>query len=80
MTRAVASGSYTIERKYSADDAHYEESFSFDLRDTDYDEPGSSDPVLAEPIDYEAALAERKRTHEPIEPVDTDLANTKFGI
>jgi hypothetical protein len=41
---------------------------------------GLTDPMLTDPIDFDAELAERSRTHVPLEPVDGDQTNSIFGI
>lgn len=41
---------------------------------------GMMDPTLEEPIDYDAELAERRETHEPLEEFDGDIGNSAFGI
>lgn len=41
---------------------------------------GMREPTLIEPIDFEAEIAERRDTHEPLGPVDGELGNTLFGV
>ncbi len=41
---------------------------------------GMTEVELLEPIDYDAEIAERERTHEPIEDAGGNLANSRFGI
>jgi hypothetical protein len=78
LTRTASSG-VAIERRYTGEDARYEHHATIVVAG-DQGIAGISDPILTEPIDFEAELAERERTHEPLGPVDTDLTNTLFGI
>jgi hypothetical protein len=41
---------------------------------------GMTEPVLEEPIDYEAEMAARRQTHEPLEEFDGHIGNSAFGI
>jgi hypothetical protein len=77
---STASGGVVIERKHSAEGATYEESAVMQVGGAG-EVAGEAEPMLADPIDYEAELAERRETHEPIEfDPDTDLTNSQFGI
>lgn len=75
---STASSGVIIEREYRAEDAAYEETVIVGGSGEVADE---AEPMLDEPIDHEAELAERRETHEPIEfDSDADLTNTAFGI
>jgi hypothetical protein len=76
--QSTATGGVVIERKYRTEDGQIEQSSV--VVSSDNVSAGDVDVILVEPIDYEAELARREKTHEPIEPVDTDLTNTAFGI
>jgi len=41
---------------------------------------GMTEPALLEPIDYDAEIAERRETHEPIRDVGGELGNSRFGV
>jgi len=41
---------------------------------------GEVEPLLTEPIDYQAELTERARSREPLAPIDGELTNSDFGI
>lgn len=41
---------------------------------------GMIEPMLEEPIDYEAEIAERQYTHEPLQEYEGDTGNSAFGI
>ncbi len=41
---------------------------------------GMTEPALVDPIDYDAEIAERRTTHEPIHDVGGDLGNSRFGV
>ena len=41
---------------------------------------GMIEPTLAEPIDYEAEIAERLETHEPMADVGGEIGNSRFGV
>lgn len=75
---STASSGVIIERKYRAKNAAYEETV---IVGGPGEVAGGVEPVLGEPIDYDAELEERRGTHEPIgfDP-DADLKNTAFGI
>lgn len=75
----TASGAVTINRLYRAEDTVYEQ-LVWGGTVTDREVAGVSDPILVEPINFDAELAKRERTHRPISPPDTDLSNTVFGI
>jgi hypothetical protein len=76
---STASGGIIIERKYAQEDAAYEASavmYVGGRRETDDDFE-----VLSDPIEYEAEVAERRETHEPIElDPEVDISDTAFGI
>ena len=75
----TASGGVIIERHYASEGIRF--THGARLVVDGCDEPaGVSDPILSDPVDYEAELAERRETHEPIEPVTSDTRNTVFGI
>jgi hypothetical protein len=76
MTRG---GSVVIGRHYTAEGAQYPRSFSVSM-DVDEGVAGVTDPILVEPIDYEAEIARRAATREPLPVVETDLSNTLFGV
>jgi hypothetical protein len=77
---STASSGVVIERKHSAEGATYEESMVMRVGGTG-DVAGESEPILADPINFDAELAERRETHEAIEvDPDADLTNTQFGI
>jgi hypothetical protein len=78
VSRTAASPGVDIERNYSA-----RASYALDAWvrvSGDRGTAGVTDPILVESIDYEQRLAERSRTQVPMQPVDTDLRNTAFGI
>lgn len=75
MTRGSGA---VIERSFVASDAHYAHTFSL-VVGSDQGEAGLADPILTEPIDYAAELAERAK-RDRLPPVETDLANDLFGI
>ncbi len=75
MTR----GSVVIGRHYIAAGAQYPQSFSVSMG-ADEGIAGLTDPILVEPLDYEAEIAQRAATREPLSPVETDLSNTLFGV
>ena len=77
MTR-TASGGIVIVRRY-AGGANYDHEVSGTFG-TDAGIAGVTAPSLVPPIDFEAELAERDRTREPLEPTETDLTNADFGI
>ena len=68
-----------IERQYSGPGARYERSASI-IVGGDAGHAGITDPILTEPIDFDAEIANRRETHEPMPPVDGGLSNTVFGI
>lgn len=76
---STASGGIAIERRYVSSEGHVEQS-SYLIIGGEEGIAGVTDPILSEPIDFEAELNERAATHEPLEPVDTDLTNRAFGI
>jgi hypothetical protein len=68
-----------IHEQYTGTD-HFERSCSLVVVDGSDLDLGMTEATLAEPIDYDAEIAERRDTHEPITPVDGNLANSVFGI
>jgi hypothetical protein len=78
MPDSTASAGFAIERRYREEHAHYEQSSSIRVGESGI--AGVTDPMLVEPIDFEAEIAERQREYEPLEPVDGDLRNSRFGI
>lgn len=76
----TASGSVGFQRQYVSDHAVYEQ-FSYLIVQGNEGIAGVTDPLLMEPIDFEAELARRRLDRAPIdEPVDSDTANDVFGI
>lgn len=41
---------------------------------------GMADSTLLEPIDYDAEIAERQETHEPMSDVGGKIGNSRFGV
>jgi hypothetical protein len=76
----TSSTGFLIEREYRSEDAHWAYSSSWAEVAGEHGIAGMTDPMLVDPIDFEAELAERRRTYEPLPPVDTDLTNPHFGI
>lgn len=76
----TASGSVGFQRQYVSDHARYELSGCLIVQGTE-GIAGITDPVVEEPIDFEAELASRRRNRAAInEPVNSDTANDVFGI
>jgi hypothetical protein len=78
LVPTTASSGYTIVRRYTGGVAY--EQASYLTIEGDRGIAGMTDPILTDPIDFEAEIRERERTHEPLQPVDTDLTNDAFGI
>jgi hypothetical protein len=74
---ATCGGGTIIETEYRGEDVQYDVSVSMDGFEWSL---GMTEPVLLKPIDYDAELAEREKTHEPISDVDGDLGNRLFGV
>ncbi len=68
-----------IGRHYIAAGAQYPQSFSVSMG-ADERIAGVTDPFLVEPLNYEAEIAQRAATREPLAAVETELANTLFGV
>lgn len=75
----TASGGIGLRRQYISSEASFEQ-YSWLVVQKDNGIAGIAEPILSEPIDFEAELAERKRSRAPIEPADTDTTNKLFGI
>jgi hypothetical protein len=78
VTTTRAGSGIGIERRYRGSEEYDAASYGGFS-----DEPGvagETDPMLTEPIDFDAEREERERTREPLPPVDTDLTNSDFGI
>lgn len=76
----TSSGSVGYQRQYVSASAVYEQS-GYLIVQGDEGMAGVTDPLLVEPIDFDAELARRRHSRSPIdEPVDSDTANDVFGI
>lgn len=78
VSRTAADG-IAFQRNYVADGAHYLHA-GWLVVQGEVEIAGITEPHLAEPIDFEAEIEERRRSGVPIEPVDTDSTNNAFGI
>lgn len=79
-TTRTASGSVGFQRQYVSDHARYELSGCLIVQGAE-GIAGITEPLIDEPIDFEAELAHRRRNRVAIEePVDSDTANDVFGI
>jgi hypothetical protein len=79
-TTRTASGSVGFQRQYVSDHARYELSGCLIVQGTE-GIAGVTDPIIEDPIDFEAELANRRHNRVAInESVDSDTANDVFGI
>ena len=79
MPGATASVGFSIEREYQSENAHYEQA-TYVRVTGDEGVAGVADPMLVDPIDFEAEKQRRQEEYEPLEQVDVDASDTRFGI
>jgi hypothetical protein len=68
-----------IEKHYLGGAVPYERATWLEIKGLD-EHSNMRDPLLSEPIDFEAEIALRRETHEPLQPIDGELHNDLFGI
>jgi hypothetical protein len=68
-----------IEEHYLGGAVRYERATWLAIEGLD-EHPHMRDPLLSEPIDFEAEIAQRRETHEPLPPIDGEIHNDLFGV